>query len=58
VCAQSFGWAISELEGHAALSAVFSNFNLLTVGSFIYGFVASMIYGWTAACSSSISGRC
>lgn len=38
-----------DLKGHALLLAVFPNFRLLTVGSFIYGFVASMIYGWIAA---------
>jgi hypothetical protein len=38
-----------DLNGHALLPAIFPNFKLLTVGSFIYGFVASMVYGWIAA---------
>jgi hypothetical protein len=43
-------WLASpDLNGHALLLAVFPNFKLLTVGSFIYGFIASMIYGWIAA---------
>ena len=41
--------AFPDLNGHALLLAVFPNFKLLTVGSFIYGFIASMIYGWIAA---------
>jgi hypothetical protein len=38
-----------DLNGHALLLAIFPYFKLLTVGSFIYGFVASMVYGWIAA---------
>jgi hypothetical protein len=38
-----------DLNGHALLLAIFPNFKLLTVGSFIYGFIASMVYGWIAA---------
>jgi hypothetical protein len=38
-----------DLKGHALLLAFFPNFTLLTIGSFIYGFMASMIYGWIAA---------
>jgi hypothetical protein len=38
-----------ELKGHARLAAIFPNFTLLTPGSFIYGLIASMIYGWIAA---------
>jgi len=38
-----------DLRGHALLPAIFPNFSLITVGSFIYGFVASMIYGWIVA---------
>jgi len=41
--------AFPELKGHALLPAIFPNFTLLTVGSFIYGFFASMIYGWIVA---------
>jgi hypothetical protein len=38
-----------DLKGHALLPAIFPNFTLLTVGSFIYGLIASMIYGWITA---------
>jgi len=41
--------AFPDLKGHALLLAVFPNFKLLTVGSFIYGIVTSMLYGWIAA---------
>ena len=41
--------AFPDLKGHVLLQAVFPNFNLLSAGSFIYGFVASMIYGWIVA---------
>ncbi|MBR0914712.1 hypothetical protein [Bradyrhizobium japonicum] len=41
--------AFPGLKGHALLLAVFPNFELLTVGSFIYGFIGSMVYGWIAA---------
>ena len=41
--------AFPDLKGHALLLAVFPNFKLLTVGSFIYGIFASMLYGWIAA---------
>jgi hypothetical protein len=41
--------AYPDLKGHAVLPAIFPNFTLLTVGSFIYGLMASMIYGWIAA---------
>jgi hypothetical protein len=41
--------AFPDPNGHALLLAVFPNFKLLTVGSFIYGFIASMVYGWIAA---------
>jgi hypothetical protein len=41
--------AFPDLKGHALLPAIFPNFTLITVGSFIYGFVASMIYGWIVA---------
>lgn len=37
------------LQGHYLLPAIFPNFTLLTVGSFIYGFIASGIYGWMVA---------
>lgn len=38
-----------DLKGHALLVAIFPNFTLLTFGSFVYGLVASMIYGWITA---------
>jgi hypothetical protein len=41
--------AFPDLKGPALLSAVFPYFTLLSVGSFIYGLVASMIYGWIVA---------
>ena len=43
-------WLIyPSLKGHDLLPAIFPNFTLLTVGSFIYGFIASGVYGWTVA---------
>ena len=41
--------AFPDPNGHPLLLAVFPNFKLLTLGSFIYGFIASMVYGWIAA---------
>jgi len=41
--------AFPDLNGHALLLAVFPAFKLLTIGSFVYGFIASMVYGWIAA---------
>jgi hypothetical protein len=38
-----------DLKGHALLPAIFPNFTLLTIGSFIYGLIVSMIYGWIVA---------
>ena len=38
-----------ELKGHAILTAIFPGFALMTIGSFIYGLVMSMIYGWVVA---------
>jgi len=35
--------------GHVMLPAIFPNFTLLTIGSFIYGFIASGVYGWIVA---------
>jgi hypothetical protein len=40
--------AYPGLKGHY-LPAIFPNFTLLTVGSFIYGFIASGVYGWIVA---------
>jgi hypothetical protein len=31
------------------LPSIFPNFTLLTIGSFIYGLIASGLYGWIAA---------
>ncbi len=43
-------WLVSpDLKGHAFLPAIFPNFTLLTIGSFIYGLIASMFYGWIVA---------
>jgi hypothetical protein len=45
-----FLWlANPDLKGHALLPAIFPNFTLLTIGSFIYGLIASMVYGWITA---------
>ena len=41
--------AFPDLKGHALLPAIFPNFTLLTIGSFIYGMVASGVYGWIVA---------
>jgi hypothetical protein len=38
-----------NLKGHYLLPAIFPNFTLLTIGSFIYGLIASGIYGWIVA---------
>jgi hypothetical protein len=37
------------LKGHYLLPAIFPNFTLLTTASFIYGFIASGVYGWIVA---------
>ena len=37
------------LPGHAVLTQIFPQFNLLDVPSFIYGLVLSMMYGWLVA---------
>ena len=43
-------WAFfPNLAGHALLGEVFPQFELLTLWSFIYGLVASAIYGWIVA---------
>jgi hypothetical protein len=38
-----------DLKGHALLTTIFPEFKLLTFLSFVYGLVASMIYGWCVA---------
>ncbi len=35
-----------ELAGHAALTQIFPQFRLLDVPNFIYGLIASAMYGW------------
>ena len=43
-------WALlPALSAHAMLASIFPQFELLTPLSFIYGLVASMIYGWVMA---------
>jgi len=43
-------WLVApNLNGHAILTTIFPNFTLLTLGSFIYGLVMSMFYGWAVA---------
>ena len=42
-------FAFPDLKGHALLLVIFPNFTLLTPGSFLYGFIMSMFYGWIAA---------
>lgn len=43
-------WLIyPDLEGHSLLPAIFPGFRLLTIGSFIYGLIASGVYGWIVA---------
>ena len=43
-------WAMfPALPGHALLADVFPQFELLTLSSFIYGLVASALYGWIVA---------
>jgi hypothetical protein len=37
------------LAGHALLGDIFPQFELLTAWSFIYGLIASAIYGWVVA---------
>jgi hypothetical protein len=43
-------WFVApDLAGHAVLTAIFPQFQLLTVVSFIYGLILSMFYGWFIA---------
>lgn len=43
-------WFIDlDLKGHYLLPAIFPNFILLTIGSFVYGLIASGVYGWIVA---------
>ncbi|WP_271528532.1 hypothetical protein [Bradyrhizobium sp. CCBAU 25338] len=41
--------AFPDLKGHELLPIVFPGFKMIAVGSFIYGLVASMVYGWAVA---------
>lgn len=41
--------AFPDLKGHAILPAIFPNFTLLTIRSFIYGLIGSGVYGWIVA---------
>jgi hypothetical protein len=38
--------AFPELSGHAVLTEIFPQFRLLDVPSFLYGLIASGLYGW------------
>jgi len=43
-------WFIApDLPGHAVLTTIFPAFQLLTIGSFIYALILSMLYGWFIA---------
>ena len=43
-------WSLfPDLPAHAAMINLFPQFKLLTVGSFIYGLILSMFYGWFIA---------
>lgn len=35
-----------ELKGHALLADIFPQFKLLDIPSFVYGLIASAMYGW------------
>jgi hypothetical protein len=45
----AFWTVFPDLKGHALLIALFPQFKLLDVPSFIYGLVASAMYGWFVA---------
>jgi hypothetical protein len=38
-----------DLKGHVVVTTIFPEFQFLTFLSFVYGLVASMIYGWSVA---------
>ena len=43
-------WAVfPDLRGHALLIDIFPQFKLLDVPSFVYGLIASAMYGWLVA---------
>ena len=43
-------WLVDpNLKGHYLPPAIFPNFLLLTIGSFVYGLIASGLYGWIVA---------
>ena len=40
-------WVVApELNGHAMLTVIFPQFKLLDAPSFVYGLIASGMYGW------------
>jgi uncharacterized protein DUF5676 len=40
-------WVVApDLNGHALLTVIFPQFKLLDLPSFIYGLIASGVYGW------------
>ncbi len=41
--------AFPELKGHALLIDIFPGFILLDAPSFVYGLIASAVYGWLVA---------
>jgi ABC-type multidrug transport system permease subunit len=41
--------AFPDLQGHALLIDIFPQFKLLDVPSFVYGLIASAMYGWVVA---------
>ena len=43
-------WLVApELKGHAMLVALFPQFEFLDAANFIYGLIASAVYGWFVA---------
>ena len=43
-------WVVfPDLNGHAMLTVIVPGFRLLNVISFLYGLVASAVYGWSVA---------
>ena len=47
-----------DVKGREILPTVFPGFKMVTVGNFIYGFFASMVYGGPLRSSSSSSSIC
>src|SRR4051812_45459994 len=43
-------WFVApDLRGHALLTDIFPQFTLLDVPSFVYGLIASAMYGWAVS---------